>query len=149
MMTGRLSYDSSRNSVPLLQGMNYQDKAEDSDSLPDRIQEGSYHSSQNEYGHSYSFIEFCVKSQIFTREFAETNGRRQSKANQEEADPDLIYSLYIGGQLAKQWSAADDQWEEDALVEQIKGNKKQKNKSGEPYLRTRRFKVPFECRFVT
>jgi len=97
MMTGRLSYDSSRNSVPLLSGMNYQDKVEDSDSLPDRIQEGSYHSSQNEYGHSYSFIEFCVKSQIFTREFAETNGRRQSKANQEEADPDLIYSLYIGG----------------------------------------------------
>jgi hypothetical protein len=42
----------------------------------------------------------------------------------EEADPDLIYSLYIGGQLAKQWSAADDEWEEDASVEQIKGNKK-------------------------
>jgi len=38
-----------------------------------------------------------VKSQIFTREFAETNGRRSTKLKMEEADPDLIYSLYIGG----------------------------------------------------
>jgi hypothetical protein len=97
LISGNESFDTTRNSVALLSGFNYQDKIEESDYLLDKIQDGSYHSSQNEYGHSNSYIEFCVKSQIFTREFAETNGRRSTKLKMEEADPDLIYSLYIGG----------------------------------------------------
>ena len=29
----------------------------------------SYHSDQNQHSKSYSWIEFCVKTQIFTKEF--------------------------------------------------------------------------------
>lgn len=36
----------------------------------DDVSVKSYDSSQNQYGKSYSFIEFCVKTQIFSKEYA-------------------------------------------------------------------------------
>lgn len=55
------------------------------------------------------------------------------------ADPKLVYSLYIGNNLYKTWSAASNEWRPDPNV----SGKKKKT------YQTRLVKIPFECCFAS
>ncbi len=73
---------------------------------------------------------------------------KKQKSKEVELESNLNYTLLIGDIQAKSWSYND--WiedEENAQIEKIKGNKKQK--TVDPLVHTRRFQVPFECRFVS
>ena len=120
----------------------------DSFSQSELSENGSYHSSQITFEKSVSMIEFCIKSQIFTRDFI--NPPKVSKNLQAAmAEPDLVYTLLIGDTNVKTWQANDDQWEEESYVETLKGDKKKKKAKGTALVRNRRFQVPFEFQFLT
>ena len=89
-----------------------QQDSDGTDANANEVESDSYHSSHNQFGSSVPMIEFCIKTQIYSKEFSL---RRPPQAIEEETV--LCFNLYIGGQLSRTWFSMDDDYGADVNIE--------------------------------